>query len=63
MLYAGSDDGVYRIDAESTRQVLDAERVYRVRQFDGVGGVFATGESGRYHTAEGEKWSQLSVPE
>jgi len=63
MLYAGSDDGVYRIDAESTRKVLDAGRVYRVRQFDGVGGVFATGESGLYHTADGEQWSQLSVPE
>jgi len=63
MLYAGSDDGVYRIDSESTRKVLDADRVYRVRQFEGADGVFAAGESELYHTADGEQWSQLAVPE
>jgi len=62
MLYAGSDDGVYRIDPASTRKVLDAGRVYRVRQFEGVNGVFAAGESGLYHTADGEQWSELAVP-
>lgn len=63
MLYAGSDDGVYRVDAESTTKVLDAERVYRVRRFDSVDGLFAAGTSGLYHTADGEQWSRLDVPE
>jgi len=65
MLIAGSDDGVYRLpDPESTdaEQVLDAGRVWRVRQFDGLDGVFAAGETGLYHSLDGREWRSLAGP-
>ncbi|MFB6071238.1 MAG: WD40/YVTN/BNR-like repeat-containing protein [Halanaeroarchaeum sp.] len=68
MLYAGSDDGVYRVDgideagASRTTKVLDSGRVMRVRSFDGVEGLFAATASGLYHAADGEDWSRLDVP-
>lgn len=69
MVIAGSDDGVYRIDIAdepartAPQKVLDSERVYRVRQFDGVDGVFAASAGGLYFTPDGQAWSQLGVPE
>ncbi|MFC7132234.1 MULTISPECIES: WD40/YVTN/BNR-like repeat-containing protein [Salinibaculum] len=69
MLYAGSDDGVYRIagvpePGETTAEkVLDAEQVYRVAVFDGIDGFFATSESGLYHSPDGDDWQRLPVPE
>jgi photosystem II stability/assembly factor-like uncharacterized protein len=68
MLLAGSDDGVYRVETGTesvtpATKILDAERVYRVRTFDGVDGAFAASDSGLYHTADGEEWARLGVPE
>jgi hypothetical protein len=69
MLYAGSDDGVYRTEGidkpgeVTTEQVLESGRVYRVRRFDGLDGLFAASESGLYHSASGTAWRDLRVPE
>jgi hypothetical protein len=69
MLYAGSDDGIYRLSGvrESTdataEKVLDADRVYRVKQVAGVDGFLATTETGLYYSADGAEWRSLSVPE
>lgn len=68
MLYAGSDDGVYRIDGvrepgdTTAERVLEAGRVYRVRQFESVEGLFVTAESGLYHSPDGDEWTPLAVP-
>lgn len=68
MLYAGSDDGVYRVPgvegatAASASRVLQSDRVYRLRTFDGVGGLFAATDSGLYHTADGDEWSRVPHP-
>lgn len=68
MLYAGSDDGVYRLAGlrEGTEtqpeKVLDAEQVFRLRRFDGVPGVFATAEDGLYHTFDGAGWNAVPHP-
>ncbi|WP_123537956.1 WD40/YVTN/BNR-like repeat-containing protein [Halosimplex salinum] len=69
MLFAGSDDGVYRfsgIDAsdESTpTQVLDSGRVLRLRTFDARDGLFAATTTGLFHSPDGEAWTDLGVPE
>ncbi|WP_227353634.1 WD40/YVTN/BNR-like repeat-containing protein [Haladaptatus salinisoli] len=69
MLFAGSDDGVYRIDGVRERgettaeKVLDAERVFRIRQFDALEGLFATSKSGLYHSSDGSEWTALPLPE
>jgi hypothetical protein len=69
MLFAGSDDGVYRITGveesgeTSAEKVLDAEQVYRVCQFDAVDGLFVTAESGLYYSPDGNGWTALSLPE
>jgi len=69
MLYAGTDDGVYRIagvpdPGETTAEKgLDAEQVYRVESFDDIDGIFATSESGLYHSPDGDDWQRLPVPE
>lgn len=68
MLYAGSDDGVYRLPKFGTaadpaaERVLDAERVFRLRQFEGVDGLFATAESGLYHSPDGTGWRAVAHP-
>lgn len=68
MLYAGSDDGVYRLpgfgDAAepAAERVLDAERVYRLRAFNGIAGLFATTKSGLYHTVDGDAWTAVPHP-
>lgn len=68
MLIAGSDDGVYRatgVDAPRTttaEKALDDERVYRVRQFDTVAGVFAASTSGLYHSPDGHEWARVPIP-
>lgn len=67
MLYAGSDDGVYRIDGLSdgqaeTTQVLSSDRVYRVRTFSELPGVFAAATEDVYHSPDGENWTALGVP-
>lgn len=67
-LLVGTDDGVYRTDAENPRferaaQVLDCGRVMRVRRFRAVGGVFAATESGLYRSRDGgDSWTDLGVP-
>lgn len=69
MLFAGTDDGVYRITGvrepgeTSAEKVLDAEQVYRVCQFDAVDGLFVTAESGLYYSPDGDDWTALSLPE
>jgi hypothetical protein len=68
MLIIGSDDGVYRVtDIDGSDQnavrAHDTGRVRRVRDFDGVGGVFAATETGLYHSPGGEVWTNLGVPE
>ena len=69
MLVAGTGDGAYlgtevakRGDA-NVRRVLDAPRVERVRQFDGVAGLFAAAKTGLYHSRDGTAWTNLGVPE
>lgn len=68
MLYAGSDDGVYRIPGVgadthgSTEHVLEAERVFRLRQFDGLKGLFAATQGGLYHTIDGDDWTAVPHP-
>ena len=69
MLFAGSDDGVYRVDGVhepdnvNAEKVLDAEQVFRIHQFDAVEGLFVTAESGLYHSNDGSAWTTLSLPE
>jgi hypothetical protein len=69
MLYAGSDDGVYRVadvtEPGETRaeKVLDAEQAYRIKSFDGIDGIFATSESGLFYSPDGDDWQRLPVPE
>ncbi|MEF8887944.1 MAG: WD40 repeat domain-containing protein [Haloarculaceae archaeon] len=69
MLYAGSDDGVYRVigtqePGETTAErVLEAEDVYRVERYGPVDGLFATSEAGLYHSPDGADWTRLQVPE
>jgi hypothetical protein len=69
MLYAGSDDGVYRfanVDSASetsAEQVLATDDVYRIKQFDNLPGLFAASESGLYHSPDGTEWTRLAVPE
>lgn len=64
----GSDDGVYRVDeggessAERATRTLDAGRVYRLRRFDGLDGVFAATETGLYRSTDGDAWTDLAVP-
>lgn len=68
MLLVGSDDGVYAVTGLQTegdttaRQVLDAGRVMRVRQFGSLDGVFAATKTGLCHTLDGETWIDLDVP-
>lgn len=68
MLYAGSDDGIYRLPKigsaadQAPEKVLDAERVFRLRQFDGVDGLFATAESGLYLSHDGTEWRAVAHP-
>lgn len=69
MLYAGTDDGVYRIagvpdpGATTAERVLAADQVYRIVAFEGIDGLFATAESGLYHSSDGDDWRRLSLPE
>ena len=68
MLYARSDDDVYRIPGGgadthgSTEHVLQAERVFRLRQFDGRKRLFAATQGGRYQTIDGEDWTAVPHP-
>jgi hypothetical protein len=67
MLLIGSDDGVYRVtgldrpESRATR-VHETGRVRRVRAFEGLAGVFATTETGLYHSLDGETWTSLDGP-
>jgi len=69
MLIAGSEAGLYRIrgvdrtDEATVERVLDSGAVTRVQRFDGQRGVFAAAETGLYHSADGEAWTDLGVPE
>ncbi|MFB6186246.1 MAG: WD40 repeat domain-containing protein, partial [Halobacteriaceae archaeon] len=69
MLFAGSDDGVYRIEGLRTpsethvTKVLDADQVFRLREFEGLEGIFATSESGLFYSVEGTEWTHLPLPE
>lgn len=67
MLYAGTDDGVYRADGVDVEEsdwehVLDVDRVMRVETFEGVEGLFAATESGLYRSPDGDEWTDLGVP-
>lgn len=67
MLYAGSDDGVYRVEGlpggpTETTRVLESDRVFRVRRLEGLPGVFAATASTLYHSPDGETWTDLRVP-
>ncbi|GKZ15987.1 hypothetical protein HAL_38680 [Haladaptatus sp. T7] len=69
MLIAGSDDGVYRISGlresggTTAEKLLDAEKVFRVEQFDGPDGLFVAAKSGVYYSPDGDEWTTLSVPD
>ncbi len=62
-MYVGSDDGVYRVPREGgePRRVLDAGRVMRLRQFEGVDGTVAATRTGLYRQT-GDGWRDLGVP-
>jgi len=67
MLYAGSDDGVYRVESlggadHSGTQVLESDRAYRVRSLDRLPGLFAATASALFHSPAGERWTDLGVP-
>lgn len=68
MLIAGTGDGAYRVSGvadpgETTvEKVLDVPRVERVRQFDGVEGLFAATNKGLFHLPDGTEWTNLQVP-
>ncbi|MFB6268658.1 MAG: WD40/YVTN/BNR-like repeat-containing protein [Halobacterium sp.] len=66
MLLAGTDDGLYELTPDdgdaTTRLVLDAGSVMRVRQFDALDGVFAATDTGLYHSHDGDDWTALDVP-
>lgn len=63
MFIVGSDDGAYRIeDEESTTKPLDSDRVMRLRQFEGIEGIFAATETGLYRSMDGVDWTDLGVP-
>jgi photosystem II stability/assembly factor-like uncharacterized protein len=63
MLLAGTYDGVFRADGpqfDDAEQVLDADRVMRVRRFDAWDGAFTAAKSGLYRTTDGgDSWSDL----
>jgi hypothetical protein len=69
MLIAGSDDGVYRISGllesggTTAEKLLDADRVFRVKQFDGLDGLFVAAKSGLYYSPDGDEWTTLPVPD
>lgn len=68
MLFAGSVDGVYRIEgarepgATEAERVLAADEVYGLRQFDTPVGLFATTTSGLYLSPDGRRWTGVSLP-
>lgn len=68
MLIAGSTDGVYRLtdvrgsEDATVEKVLDADEVFRIRQFDAPEGLFVTAKSGLYHSPDGDEWTELSLP-
>ncbi len=68
MYLVGSDDGVYRVstpvrsDAAEATKTLDSGRVMRLRQFEGVRGIFAATKTGLYRSLDGERWTDLNVP-
>lgn len=63
MLLAGANDGVYRMEEprfDEAEQVLETDRVMRVRRFDGWDGVFAATKSGLYRSTDGgDSWTDL----
>lgn len=65
-LLLGTADGVYRtsdIAFEDATQELDVGRVLRIRQFQGIKGVFACSETGLYRSNDdGATWTDLGVP-
>ncbi|WP_458207913.1 WD40/YVTN/BNR-like repeat-containing protein [Haladaptatus sp. NG-SE-30] len=69
MLFVGTDDGVYKVTGidepggTTAEKVLDAEQVFRVRQFDALEGLFVTAKSGLYYSPDGNECSRLSLPE
>lgn len=69
MLFAGSDDGVYRVSGVTepgdvtSEKVLDAEDVFHVDQFEGLEGLFVAAKSGLYHSPDGSEWTGFSLPE
>ncbi|MFC6962604.1 hypothetical protein ACFQL7_08200 [Halocatena marina] len=68
MILVGSDDGVYHIsDVEMSTggkatKTLDSERVMRLRQFEGVDGVFAATNTGLYRSLDGKQWTEIDTP-
>lgn len=68
MLLIGSDDGVYRVavsDESATTEatkIQDTGRVMRLRQFDGIEGIFAATKTGLYRSIDGEQWENMNVP-
>lgn len=69
MLFIGSDDGVYRVTitdksgvADATK-ILDTGRVMRLRQFDGIEGIFAATRTGLYRSIDGKQWKDMGVPQ
>lgn len=66
MLFAGTNDGVYRMNGprfDDAEKVLDTDRAMRVRRFDGRDAVFAATRSGLYRSTDGgDSWTDLAVP-
>jgi hypothetical protein len=68
MLIVGSDDGVYGVSEvvesdTSVSRIHDTGRVRRVRELEGLVGVFAATETGLYHSPGGNEWTNLDVPQ
>jgi WD40 repeat protein len=69
MLITGTHDGVYQVSGIERgsefehEKVLDTETVMRVRELDGLDGVFAVTKSGLYHSLDGNEWIDLGIPQ
>lgn len=68
VLLTGSDDGVYAVTGAldagpfEVQRVLRSDRVFRIRTFDGLPGVFAATASGLYHSRDAAEWTDLDAP-
>lgn len=64
MLYAGSDEGIFRVplDGDPATAVLDCGRTWRL-ETDRIDGLLAATETGLYASRDGDDWRRVPVPD